>query len=42
MNTFAIIAFTFAISALVFSLRNHERINALEKQLKKLADPPEA
>ncbi len=34
MNTFDIIAFTLAAVALVFSIRNHERINALEKKLK--------
>jgi hypothetical protein len=33
MNTFDIIAFTFALSAMFFSFRNHERINALEKKL---------
>jgi len=42
MNTFAIIAFTLAISALLFSIRNHERINALENQLKKSSDQPES
>jgi len=34
MDTFAIIAFTFGISALGFAVKNHERINALEKKLK--------
>ena len=34
MDTFGIIAFTFGISALAFSIRNHERINTLEKKLK--------
>lgn len=33
MNTFDIIAFTFAITALFFSFRNHDRINSLEKKL---------
>lgn len=34
MDTFSIIAFTFALPALAFSLKNHERINTLEKKLK--------
>lgn len=36
MDTFSIIAFTLSASALAFSLRNHERINALEKKLQEL------
>lgn len=36
MDSFSIIAFTLSASALVFSLRNHERISALEKKLKEL------
>ncbi|GAB3037153.1 MULTISPECIES: hypothetical protein [Oleiagrimonas] len=34
MDTFSIIAFTFALSALAFSVKNHERINKLENKLK--------
>ncbi|MBB6183515.1 hypothetical protein [Oleiagrimonas soli] len=34
MDTFGIIAFTFGLSALAFSIKNHERINILEKKLK--------
>lgn len=34
MDTFGIIAFTFGLSALAFSIKNHERINTLEKKLK--------
>lgn len=34
MNTFSIIALSFSLSALVFSMRNHERIHKLEKKLK--------
>ncbi len=34
MDTFSIIAFTFSMSALAFSLKNHERVNTLEKNLK--------
>jgi hypothetical protein len=34
LDTFSIIAFTFSMSALAFSLKNHERVNTLEKNLK--------
>jgi hypothetical protein len=34
LDTFSIIAFTFSMSALAFSLKNHERVNTLEKKLK--------
>ena len=34
MDTFSIIAFTFGLSALAFGIKNHERINTLEKKLK--------
>ena len=34
MDTFSIIAFTFSLPALAFSLKNHERINTLEMKLK--------
>jgi hypothetical protein len=34
MDTFGIIAFTFSLSALAFAIKNHERINTLEKKLK--------
>ena len=34
MDTFSIIAFTFSLSALAFGIKNHERVNALEKKLK--------
>ena len=36
MDTFSIIAFSLSASALIFSLKNHERINALEKKVKEL------
>jgi hypothetical protein len=42
MDTFGIIGLTFGISALVFSLKNHERINTLEKKLKDLNLIPSA
>jgi hypothetical protein len=34
MGTFSIIAFSFLLTALIFSLKNHERVNTLEKNLK--------
>ncbi len=34
METFSIMAFTFALPALAFAIMNHERINKLEKKLK--------
>ncbi len=34
MNTFSILALSFSLSALIFSMKNHERINKLEKKLK--------
>ena len=34
METFGIMAFTFALPALGFAIKNHERINNLEKKLK--------
>ncbi|MDA3912837.1 hypothetical protein [Oleiagrimonas sp.] len=34
MGTFSIIAFSFLLTALIFSLKNHERVNTLEKKLK--------
>jgi hypothetical protein len=34
MDAMGILAFTFALPALAFGIRNHERINKLEKKLK--------
>ena len=34
MDTFAILAFTFGLAGLGFAIKNHERINILEKKLK--------
>ncbi len=34
MDTFAIIAFTFGLAGLGMAVKNHERINVLEKKLK--------
>ncbi|MDA3913052.1 hypothetical protein [Oleiagrimonas sp.] len=42
MDTFGIIGLTFGRSALFFSLKNHERINTLEKKLKDLNLIPSA
>lgn len=34
MDAFSIIGFTFALPALAFAIRNHERLNNLENKLK--------
>lgn len=34
MDVLGIMAFTFALPALAFAIKNHERINNLEKKLK--------